>query len=318
MKCVICHHEAEYPTFTIREMMVGLREEFEYFQCTSCGCLQIASIPPDIAKYYGEEYYSLSTVKDDPNVFIKAAFDARTRHYIQGRNFFGKILSKRFPNPNLSRWSRLNLRPATRFLDVGCGTGIDLHYLMSAGFNKVHGVDPFIDETICYRNGLVIEKNTLDALEGTWDVVNLSHSLEHMTGQHEILHNIHRLLSDDGTAVISIPTVSSYAWEAYRERWFQADAPRHFVLHSRKSFEMIVEDAGLIIDDIVSNSNSMQFYFSELYGRDISMNEYLAMSKTQQEAFFSANTMMQYSQRSEELNREGRGDQFTAYLRKKR
>jgi len=34
-----------------------------------------------------------------------------------------------------------------------------------------------------------------------------------------------------GWCVIRIPTVSSFAWEHYREQWVQLDAPRHFFLH---------------------------------------------------------------------------------------
>lgn len=42
------------------EMMFGFGEEFAYFECSKCGCLQISEIPVDISKYYPSDYYSFS------------------------------------------------------------------------------------------------------------------------------------------------------------------------------------------------------------------------------------------------------------------
>ena len=45
-------------------MMFGLREEFGYFQCSSCNCLQIDEFPKDISKYYStENYYSFKEIR---------------------------------------------------------------------------------------------------------------------------------------------------------------------------------------------------------------------------------------------------------------
>ena len=48
-------------------MMFGLREEFEFFECGNCGCVQIAEVPANLAKYYPEEYaaetFNASTTK---------------------------------------------------------------------------------------------------------------------------------------------------------------------------------------------------------------------------------------------------------------
>ena len=31
----------EMMSFTVREMMFGFRDEFEYFECATCGCLRL-------------------------------------------------------------------------------------------------------------------------------------------------------------------------------------------------------------------------------------------------------------------------------------
>ena len=43
--CRICDFSGDSPVYTVREMMYGLRDEFDYFQCAQCQCLQILEFP---------------------------------------------------------------------------------------------------------------------------------------------------------------------------------------------------------------------------------------------------------------------------------
>ena len=52
MICKICSNYENNKEFKIREMMFGFRDEFTYFECSKCGCLQIAKIPKNVEKYY--------------------------------------------------------------------------------------------------------------------------------------------------------------------------------------------------------------------------------------------------------------------------
>ncbi|SVB10335.1 uncharacterized protein METZ01_LOCUS163189, partial [marine metagenome] len=58
--CRICDFLGDHPFYTVREMMFGLKEEFCYFQCAKCQCLQISEFPTDMTSYYQQDYYSLS------------------------------------------------------------------------------------------------------------------------------------------------------------------------------------------------------------------------------------------------------------------
>ena len=55
--CRICH-ESSSKTYIAKEMMYGTRDEFEYFECENCGCLQISEIPTNLGDYYPSNYYS--------------------------------------------------------------------------------------------------------------------------------------------------------------------------------------------------------------------------------------------------------------------
>ena len=57
-KCRLCGDEAEHKVFYVKEMFFGTGEEFTYFECDKCQCIQIWEIPENIGKFYGEGYYS--------------------------------------------------------------------------------------------------------------------------------------------------------------------------------------------------------------------------------------------------------------------
>lgn len=63
MKCRICQNEEGNISFELTEMMYGLRDEFKYFQCSACECIQIVSPPVDMNKYYPGDYYSYTQIK---------------------------------------------------------------------------------------------------------------------------------------------------------------------------------------------------------------------------------------------------------------
>jgi hypothetical protein len=61
--CKICASTEGNQVVTAREIMFGFRDEFKYFKCSFCGCLQIIERPKDLSKYYpSESYYSYRPV----------------------------------------------------------------------------------------------------------------------------------------------------------------------------------------------------------------------------------------------------------------
>src|ERR1035437_10617754 len=58
MNCRICQSAEVSLSVVTREMMFGLRDEFTYFECAVCGCVQIQDIPADLGRYYPQNYYS--------------------------------------------------------------------------------------------------------------------------------------------------------------------------------------------------------------------------------------------------------------------
>ena len=92
MRCRICDNAAGNTRHTAREMMFGTREPFEYVECTRCGCVQIAAVPPDLGRHYPPDYYSLAGL-DAPAAggLLHAVRRRRDRFAVTGRGLAGRI-----------------------------------------------------------------------------------------------------------------------------------------------------------------------------------------------------------------------------------
>jgi SAM-dependent methyltransferase len=315
MKCRICSNDQENRPFQVREMMYGSKELFDYFQCPSCGCLQIDSIPADIGRHYPQQYYAS---EPDGKTFLKAALaPLRDRYALFGRGLAGKLLCRFFPAADALRClRRLDVGEDTRILDVGCNTGDLLYSIRQTGVRNLLGVDPFIPDGIRYDNGLEIRKIGLQDVAGPWDVVMLHHSFEHMPNPREVLGAVNRLLAPGGHCVIRIPVVSSYTWRHYGVDWVELDAPRHFFLYSRKSMEVLVGESGMQLWNVVCDSTAFEIWGSEQYQRDIPLMDERSYAVNPAASIFSQRQIAEYEELAQQLNADGEGGRAVFYLRK--
>lgn len=245
--------------------MFGLLDEFEYLECSACGCLQICDLPDDMSRYYPKSYYAFQASPQDAfrgnlKNFLLAS---RNRYALTGKGFFGKECYSKFPNETMRLIGLTNVKPDWKILDVGCGVGMILYSLRLSGYRNGLGIDPYLNESIKYSNGLEIRKTSIHEIGESWDLIMFHHSFEHVPDPIEQLKTVSRLLSARGVCLIRIPTVSSFAWKHYGANWAQIDAPPHFFLHSNRSFMIAARKAGLRIGKIVYDSDEFQFWGSE-------------------------------------------------------
>jgi len=142
------------------------------------------------------------------------------------------------------------------------------------------------------------------------------HSFEHVADPLETLYFVKKLLSPNGTRLIRIPVVDSWAWENYGVNWVQIDAPRHFFLHSQKSMKILAKSAGFKIKEIICDSTEFQFWGSEQYKRDIPLNSENSYSVNPSKSIFSKREIRIFKEKAKKLNSESRGDQVAFYLKK--
>jgi SAM-dependent methyltransferase len=318
MQCRICGNSCGNQTYRVREMMFGYRDPFDYFECSRCGCLQILEVPRDLSKHYPPAYYSFAPFEVRATSFIKGiAKRLRGTYAARGRGILGRAIFRMFPQPELRELrplARVGLSRNSRILDVGCGSGRLLQLLKEAGFERVLGVDPYIEGDRQCANGLRILKRSLQQVAGEWDLIMFHHSFEHIPDPLETLQHSAAILSNDGCCLIRIPTVSSYAWRQYGACWVQLDAPRHLFLHSVTSIRLLAGKVGLRVKEVIYDSTEFQFWGSEQYLRDIPLNAEQSYAQCPSRSIFSDAQIQSFRERADSLNQRSEGDQAAFYL----
>lgn len=229
--CKICGARGKFKTWLVKEMMQGTGHQFSYFACDRCQCLQIVSVPDNLGDYYGNDYYSYQ-VDENPDKVFEA------------------------PVTNM-----------TKILDVGCGAGAWLLGKAEQGYGNLYGCDPFLDKDRSYGDRVTIQSCSIHEMEGegTFDLIRMSDSFEHMTDPLEVLKSARRLLKEDGVLDMTIPTYPNIAFEQFGPYWYQIDAPRHIFLHSKESLAYLAEKSSLMIQNTCYDSNNSQFIRSYFY-----------------------------------------------------
>lgn len=317
-QCRICGNTNGNKKFIAREMLFGTKEEFEYYECASCKCVQIKGIPPNIGKYYPSDYNSFYRAKKIRDNIVKKFLKAiMAKHYLTDNyNPLGKFLLKLFDPGFLEKIKKTNVSFNSRILDVGSGNGLRLVGLARNGFTNITGIDPFIKEDIFYDNGIKIFKKNIFELEGKFDMIMLNHALEHIDEPLSVMNEINRLLSPSGTALIRIPIANSYSWRKYEVNWVALDPPRHLFLHTTESIKILAGKSGFELTNIMYDSTAYQFWGSEQYLKDIPMRDKRSYYENPRKSIFTKDQIEQYEIKAKELNAKGEGDAACFYLKK--
>lgn len=146
----------------------------------------------------------------------------------------------------------LDLNPASRTLDIGCGAGTFLAELKARHGLEAVGVDlknlahlPSM-AGIDFRCGVLAEQALPAA---SFDLVTAWHYIEHDYDPPATLSRCRDLLAPDGRLVIEVPRLDSLSFRLYRERWPGLQAPQHTVLLDRAQLLAMVDEAGLQLVD---------------------------------------------------------------------
>ncbi|MFN9746411.1 MAG: class I SAM-dependent methyltransferase [Betaproteobacteria bacterium] len=312
--CRICGEAVATETLEVPELMLGWRESHRYFRCSACGCLQIETIPDDMARYYGEGYYSYAL--NAAGGWRGRLAACRDHHLVFGGGIVGALLARAQPISLFDSLQPLRswLRPGLRVLDVGCGSGGLVQRLRRIGLDA-HGADPFIKADIHDGGSLLVRRAQLDGLDERFDLIMFHHSFEHMPDAAGTLRAAAARLATGGRLLVRVPLCSSEAFERYREHWVQLDAPRHFYLHTEASLVGLAQRCGFACEQVLYDSTAFQFWGSEQYRQGLPLRDAKSHAVDPASSPFTPAQIKAWEVRSRALNAARRGDQAAFYLR---
>jgi SAM-dependent methyltransferase len=157
-------------------------------------------------------------------------------------------------------WARLFGRPCAerrgalpwprpgRLLDFGCGAGSFLKTMADQGW-QVTGLDAAVGAVNQVRDlhGLTALAGTLphpDLRPGSFDVVTMWHSLEHVHHPLAILRAAHDLLIPGGKLVVATPNIDGLPFHLFGRSWFGLDLPRHLTHFTPRTLTLLLQTAG--------------------------------------------------------------------------
>lgn len=295
--------------------MFGYRDEFEYFSCSSCGSIQIAEIPADLAKYYPPQYYSFSKKARIDGSITRFIMHRRARSAMGHQDMLGGFTRRIYGVPRWADWIKIaDLDFNDAIADVGSGGGYHLAHMYNHGFSDLTGIDPFIEKSVELRKGLRLLKCELSEVDRSFDFIMLNHSIEHVEDPIQTLLEINRLLKEERFALVRTPVAGSYAWREYGADWVQLDAPRHICIPTEEGMRIMAAKAGLELKTIVYDSTAFQYWGSEQYRQDIPLHDQKSFRVLRDNSIFSRAEMETYQVEAKELNRTSQGDQACFFL----
>lgn len=134
-----------------------------------------------------------------------------------------------------------------RLLDVGFGNGGFLKIASEMGWNA-EGID-FDPKAVEVARARGLNVSCASAAELSvrneyYDVITLSHVIEHVHDPIALLRDLYRLLKPGGCLWLDTPNLRSYGAERFGPDWRDLDPPRHLVLFNPASLRKSLANAG--------------------------------------------------------------------------
>lgn len=171
-------------------------------------------------------------------------------------------------------------------LDVGCGGGAFLRIAKSAGWNAT-GVDPDPKAVMnCNEQGFDVLQGGVEQfgeLENHFDVITLSHVIEHVHDPASMLRTCYRLLKPGGNLWIATPNIDSLGHQQYGRDWRGLEPPRHLIIFNPKSLKATLESIGFkeCVNKKDENPLLSMTKASEAIRRGLSINQDIYLSAIQ-------------------------------------
>jgi SAM-dependent methyltransferase len=232
-RCPVCGDRRAAAVWSLCDRYYPTPGVFEVRRCRPCRSTFVADPPADLRPYYGAFYYSYDPQPPVRKAGLKPWIKRRVAAS-PGLTRLVEVLPGRAPVDE--RLAAAPPRPGARVLDVGCGSGRALDAYRSAGW-ATFGVE--LDEAAAraarQRGHEVVAGpfGSLDPPCGPFDLVRLSHVLEHLPDPLGALHRATGLVAPGGSVLVELPNLDGVLARVSGAAWWQLDPPRHLAIPRR-------------------------------------------------------------------------------------
>ncbi len=218
--CPLCRSEAMTPLF--------VKNGYPIVQCQQCRLQSVHPMPTseELTAHYQREAY------------FHGESSQGYREYTAMRKALLPLFRRRIGQINTL------LPQKGRLLDFGCAAGYFLEVAQQQGW-EVAGVELSAQMAALARERLHAPvENTLNAVEGTFDVITLWEVIEHLPQPVHTLTELHRRLRPHGVLMLSTPNTGH--WQAQREpdAWEGYRPPSHLLFFTASTLRKALEVAG--------------------------------------------------------------------------
>lgn len=130
-----------------------------------------------------------------------------------------------------------------RLLDIGCGNGSYLAMMKRLGWEVVGTeIDPKAADIATSSLGIFVHVGDLEDApfeHASFDVITMSHVIEHVADPIEFLNTAARFLKPGGEMIVVTPNLSSLGSRIFGADWYYLDPPRHLYLFTPASVRLL-------------------------------------------------------------------------------
>jgi len=301
--CPVCSTQGQARYSTLRDHTFGAPGSWGMNDCPSCSLMWLdpRPTPGDIAKVY-RTYYTHGVTAAGSAFQAHVRNTSLSRRLLHGvtagiRRVQDAVLAIRFGYSQLRKgpmdavlaWTLgllpgmgqgasmrvLGLRASERgrILDIGCGNGAFLACMKSLGWDTVgHEMDTVAAQFAREHFGLTVKEGLLaDAgfAAGSFDVVTLSHVIEHVHVPSDLVDQCRQLLKPGGKLIVLTPNIDGIGHRVFREAWRGLEPPRHIHCFNVRTLRACVERGGMRVQRLRTPSRMMRaiWYASRLIQR---------------------------------------------------
>lgn len=204
--------------------------------CKHCGTIFVnpAPRPENLISYYPIDYYAEDT-GNHPK-FIDKLNGAQSELARQTRRWLAETKYRTDPRSG-------------RVLEVGCARGENLIPFIRAGW-KAHAIEPNPTlARIAETHGVDVHVGLSDSFHWDaerFDVVILSHVLEHDHNPRMIVENCVRALRFGGLLYVEIPVTQTPSWKLFGRYWGELEFPIHLTLIRKEHLIEVIKRLGCL------------------------------------------------------------------------